>query len=226
MNYNYLTYINIINSITIEDIRRLETSIIEYYKKKNSNQLLNNFSGNYSNDILDNIDFAVLKNLIITKKAFRYYIWNGSKFNSESCYIEISQHIFIFIYNYNQLLYMLEDNHKSYYGINHVIDRLSLATNFLNNKLKNELTRIIPIVIKSSEKKLLDAQNLIIFIVKMLNLNKKIKNFILSDMNINLLCFINNCKTIAYLIDNIDKFPNIKNNYEYISLKFIKNIIF
>jgi hypothetical protein len=34
MNYNYLTYINIINSITIEDIRRLETSIIEYYKKK------------------------------------------------------------------------------------------------------------------------------------------------------------------------------------------------
>ena len=31
---NYSTYINIINSITIDDIKRLEISIIEYYKKK------------------------------------------------------------------------------------------------------------------------------------------------------------------------------------------------
>ena len=204
-------YIDIINIITIEDIRRLETSIIEYYKKNNYNVY----------DILDNIDFIVLKNLVINKKPLRYYIWNCSKLNSV-----ISQYLFIFVYNYNLLLFMFEDNQKSYFGINHVIDRLSLAANYLNKILKNELTRIIPISIKPLGKKLLDAQNLIIFIIKMLNLNKKIKNLILSDMNINLLCFINNSKTIAYLIDNINKFPNIKDNYEYICLKFIKNIMY
>ena len=204
-------YIDIINNISIKYIIRLETSIIEYYKK-------NNYNGC---DIIDNIDFIVLKYLVINKNPLKYYISNKSTFNSL-----ISQYLFIFIYNYNLLLFMLEDNHKLYYGINHIVDRLSFSINYLNKILKNELTRIIPIVIKPSGKKLLDAQNLIIFIVKMLNLNKKIKNFILSDMNINLLCFINNSKTIAYLIDNINKFPNIKNNYEYICIKFIKNIIF
>ena len=204
-------YIDIINNISIKDIIRLETSIIEYYKK-------NNYNGC---DIIDNIDFIVLKYLVINKKPLKYYISNKSTFNSL-----ISQYLFIFIYNYNLLLFMLEDNHKLYYGINHVVDRLSLAVNYLNKILKNELTRIIPIVIKPSGKKLLDAQNLIIFIVKLLNLNKKIKNLILSDSNTDLLCFINNSKTIAYLIDNINKFPNIKYNYQYIYLKFIKYFIY
>jgi hypothetical protein len=203
-------YIDIINNISIKDIIRLETSIIEYHKKNN-----------YNVNIIDNIDFIILKNLVINKKAFRYYTWNSLKFNSL-----ISEYLFIFIYNYNLLLFMLEDTHKLYYGINHVVERLCLSINYLNKILKNELTRIIPIAIKPSGKKLLDAQNLIIFIIKLLNLNKKIKNFILADINIDLLCFIENSKTIAYLIDNIDKFPNIKNNYEYICLKFIKNIIF